>query len=205
MTTLGIWVAAAFTLAALSLLYKENVVFRFAEHVFVGLAAGQALVVGYATIVKDAFTPLGKGDFMPLIPIILGLALYLRFVRPVQVWARVPLALMIATGAAVLARSAIKADVLDQIGATVVPLTGVAGLQIFNNLVLIVGVLGVLAYFVFTYFRSWSGIYQFPPAVGKWVMMITFGAAFGNAVLGRLSLLVGRVTFLLHDWLGVLQ
>jgi hypothetical protein len=35
--------------------------------------------------------------------------------------------------------------------------------------------------------------------------MISFGASFGYTVMGRLSLLIGRIQFLLKDWLGILQ
>ena len=35
-------------------------------------------------------------------------------------------------------------------------------------------------------------------------MMIAFGALFGNAVMGRMSLMIGRVQFLLGEWLGLL-
>ena len=37
----------------------------------------------------------------------------------------------------------------------------------------------------------------------RYVMMIAFGALFGNAVMGRMSLMIGRVHFLLADWLGL--
>jgi hypothetical protein len=33
--------------------------------------------------------------------------------------------------------------------------------------------------------------------------MITFGAAFGFTVMGRITLLVGRFDFLFNDWLGL--
>jgi hypothetical protein len=33
--------------------------------------------------------------------------------------------------------------------------------------------------------------------------MVTFGASFGYTVMGRISLLVGRLTFLFQDWLGL--
>ena len=36
------------------------------------------------------------------------------------------------------------------------------------------------------------------------MMMIGFGATFGNVVQGRISILLGRLQFLLHDWLGVI-
>ena len=41
--------------------------------------------------------------------------------------------------------------------------------------------------------------------VGIWVLMITFGASFGYTVMGRVSLLVGRLTYLFKDWLGLIS
>jgi hypothetical protein len=34
--------------------------------------------------------------------------------------------------------------------------------------------------------------------------MVTFGAAFGLTVMSRMSLLIGRIDFLLRDWLHLL-
>jgi hypothetical protein len=35
-------------------------------------------------------------------------------------------------------------------------------------------------------------------------MMVFFGATFGYTVMSRVSLLIGRMEFLLGDWLGLL-
>ena len=40
---------------------------------------------------------------------------------------------------------------------------------------------------------------------GIYLLMISFGASFGYTVMGRLSLLIGRVRFLLFDWLVLPQ
>jgi hypothetical protein len=34
--------------------------------------------------------------------------------------------------------------------------------------------------------------------------MVTFGASFGYTVMARISLLTGRVQYLLRDWLGLI-
>ncbi len=41
--------------------------------------------------------------------------------------------------------------------------------------------------------------------VGIWVLMITFGAAFGYTVMGRIALLAIRFEFLLDDWLWLID
>jgi hypothetical protein len=35
--------------------------------------------------------------------------------------------------------------------------------------------------------------------------MIGFGASFGNTVMARVSLLIGRVQFLLTDWIHIIK
>jgi len=41
--------------------------------------------------------------------------------------------------------------------------------------------------------------------VGIWYLMITFGAAFGFTVMGRIALLAARVEFLFDDCLWLID
>ena len=43
----GTILAIFLTLAAYSFLYKDNLLFKFAEHIFIGVAAGYIVVVQY--------------------------------------------------------------------------------------------------------------------------------------------------------------
>ncbi len=45
--TVGLWVAAFFTLAILSFLYRDNPFYRFAEHAFIGVSAAFWMTVGF--------------------------------------------------------------------------------------------------------------------------------------------------------------
>jgi len=40
--------------------------------------------------------------------------------------------------------------------------------------------------------------------IGVVFLMVSFGASFGYTVMARISLLIGRMYFLMHDWLGVI-
>ncbi len=42
------------------------------------------------------------------------------------------------------------------------------------------------------------------PTIGRYLMLIAFGAAFGNTVMTRMNLLIGRLIFLLRDVLGLM-
>ena len=94
-------------------------------------------------------------------------------------------------------RNTVGSQVVTQIYATLLkPNT-------FNNVLIVLGVAASLSYFFF----SWEskGVLAVPSKIGRIVMMITFGAAFGNTVMGRMSLLIGRLQYLWGTWLGVMK
>ncbi len=195
---IGIWVAALLTIAAYSFLYKENKFYRAAEHIYVGIGAGYSIVMGYSNILSKAWNPMVKeGQLYLLIPMVLGALLFTRFVRQVSWAARIPLAFLVGMGAAVALRGAIEQQFVKQIQATMVPLST------FNNLLLVFGTIGVLTYFFFTFPKN--RVISVGSNIGRWVMMVTFGAAFGNGVMGRVSLSIGIMQFLFGDWIKLIR
>jgi hypothetical protein len=70
-----------------------------------------------------------------------------------------------------------------------------------GNIVLVVGVLSALVYFFFS--KPHKGPLGKVARVGVYVLMIAFGASFGYTVMARISLLFGRMYFLLSEWLRV--
>jgi len=60
----------------------------------------------------------------------------------------------------------------------------------------------VMSYFFFTVGKE-SKFIQGSGRIGRYIMMIGFGTAFGNTVQGRISLFLNRLTFLLTDWMGI--
>lgn len=68
------------------------------------------------------------------------------------------------------------------------------------TVIIVVGVLSTLIYFYFS--KPHTGALGVTARVGIWFIMISFGAHFGYTVMGRVSLLIGRVQFLIDDWVG---
>ena len=57
-----IWVGAFCTLGILSVLYRENKLFRLCEHLFVGLSLGFGIFLGWRDVLKpDWWTPMVHG------------------------------------------------------------------------------------------------------------------------------------------------
>ena len=49
---IGAWLAALLTLSILSFLFKENPVYKAAEHLFVGISAGWGVVIAYWQVIQ---------------------------------------------------------------------------------------------------------------------------------------------------------
>lgn len=193
------WVGALVTIGAFSYLFKENALYRAIEHIYVGAAAGYSITIGYQNLVTKAWQPaIEKGQFLVIIPVILGLLLFGPYFGSNLGWTRrYPLSFIIGIGSGITIRSAIIEQFTKQLASTALPLTSI------KNIVIVVGVLATLSYFFFTF--KPSGPLTAASNLGKWFIMITFGAAFGNAIMGRVSLIIGRVQFMFGDWIHLIK
>jgi hypothetical protein len=71
------------------------------------------------------------------------------------------------------------------------------------SVILLIGVMCTLAYFFFS--REHKGALGVASRIGIIFVMVGFGAAFGYTVMARISLLIGRLQFLLGPWLGIIE
>ncbi len=202
-TNPGVWVAAFFTLAIYSFLYGDNPIYKFSEHLFVGLGAAHAAVMGWEAVIRQAWTPLTtKGELWLLGAIIGGLMLLTRWFRPIAWLSRIPLGFMAGVAGGLSARSAVDTQFWRQIASTVsMKLTEV------NNIIYVLIVVTTLTYFLFA-FNDRSGFGRGIKGIGligQYMMMIAFGASLGSTIMARLSLVIARLDFLFRNWLGVLK
>lgn len=202
---LQIWIAAFFTLALFSFLYKDNQFYKFAEHVFAGLSAGyQVGLIWNAVILQQLVIPISDGGrWWLVVPGVMGLLMFSRFFRNLHWVSRISLAFVMGTTAGVFLLSELHGKVLPQAQATMVSLNPSAGIgAMILALIVVVGVVTTLIYFYFS--KEHTGVLGGAAKVGIWFIMISFGAHFGYTVMGRISLLIGQAHFLIFDWLGSL-
>ncbi len=201
MTAFGIWLGALLTLCIYSFLYRDNPLYKFAEHVYVGISAGYFVAQEYYNVVlPNLWRPLVSDfphRFYLLVPGVLGLMVFFAFSRKHNWLLRYPLSFVVGMGAGLTITAMLSADVMAQVQATALPLNSV------NNVLLIAGVLATLVYFFFS--AEHKGVVGGTATLGVWYLMVAFGAAFGYTVMARISLLIGRMQFLLGDWLHLLK
>jgi len=228
-----ITLAAFLTLAILSFLYKDNPYYKFAEHLFVGVSAAYWMCVGFwstfvgnfiprvsSTLAGFFGVPFKEFNVFYLAPLILGIMLLMRLSSKAGWIARWPLSFIVGTTAGLNLIRYLRSDFVSQVSNTFVPLlvdwkgigpffstfslsaSGQFALSL-TNWVIFVGTFCGLVYFFFS--KEHKGFYGGASRLGIWVLMVTFGASFGYTVMGRVSLLVGRLTFLFQDWLGMIS
>jgi len=228
--------AAFLTLSIMSFLYQDNVFYKFAEHLFVGISAAYWMCLGFWTTIVGNLVPrlsqsmsdyfqvpyiASEYNFFFYIPVVLGFLLLMRLSSKAGWISRWPLAFIVGTTAGLNFIRYLRSDFIKQISSTFVPLLGtewngfghfMSNLNlsatgqltvIVSNWVIFVGVFCGLVYFFFS--KEHRGAFGRASRVGIWILMITFGASFGYTVMGRISLLVGRITFLFKDWLELIS
>jgi len=212
--TSGAWVGVFLTLAVYSFLYKENPIFRFAEHSFV--AAGVGYWIAYnvyycydlAIGVPGGESGMYAGQWWWIFAFLLGIIYYFVLTKKYFWIYRYSLAIIVGVGAGLTLRTIVQAQFLSLVLATFLNLSPTdtagnliifnpaspAGASLINNLLILVLVFGSIIYFFFT---SETGVIKNIGRIGRIALMTAFGAAYGNTIMTRMNLFIGRTQYLL--------
>jgi hypothetical protein len=194
-------IGAILTLAIFSFLYRDNPAYKMAESLLIGLSIGYFLVITWNnSLVALLFRPLfDDGRLSLIIPLALGLMMFGRFHSKTAAISRIPIAVVIGAGAGAAIPAMLGARTMVQMSATIAPLWSESDSLNLSGIVVLIGVISTLAYFYFS--REHRGALGQVAKVGTWFLMIFFGVTFGFTVMSRMSTLIGRVEFLLVDFL----
>jgi len=222
--TIGVWLAAILTLFIMSFLAGDNPFYKTAESIVIGVSAAYWMVLSFWTGIVDkllvniipdttrawavpGLPESAQFNWIYLIPLVLSCMLIWRL-SPKGGWiARWPLAFVIGTTAGFRLLSHLESDFLLQIKSTITSLyvVGADGFQFWPSVSAVVILLSVLCCLVYFFFSmEHKGVVGKTARVGIYVLMVTFGAAFGLTVMGRITLLTERFDFLFDDWLHLL-
>ena len=194
---LGLWTGFLLMLMIYSYpLYKENPVFRFAEHTYVAVMLGINFVVMVTNVNRIAIQPLIGGEIHYIIPILLGLCMYFLLVPDYRWVSRYPIALLVGAGFGLGMRGVLLTNLLGQVISTITAPEAGDMMAWFNFAWIAVGTICSVMYFLLTY--EHTGALQYPTKLGRWFFMLGLGAYFGNTVLFRMSMLSGRAQFFLQ-------
>lgn len=205
---LGLLVGFLLTLCIYSYVIGDNVLYRLAVHILIGVTAAYAAVL----VVQRVFLPIFRqfqddpgnaANLWWLVPLVLVLLLVLKLIRPVAWVGNSAVAALIGVGSAVALVGAVAGTLLPQITAT-------NGQNLIVSVVAALLTICTLLYFQFTGRADdegalvQAGWQRVVSGVGRTVLMITFGALFAGLLSTSLVLLTERVGFFLTGFLDML-
>jgi hypothetical protein len=201
---LGLWIGFVLTLMVFSYLLGDNILYRLAVYVFVGLAAGFVTIVTVESVLLPWIrAALAAGGIDSLIlgflPLLLGVLLLFKSTRRLSRLGNLALALIVGVGAAVALVGAVSGTLLPLAASTSAP----AADDALNGFLIVVGVISTLVYFQYAARRTASGAVQrgmvirTVSAVGQGFIVVTLGALYGGAILTGLVVFSERIAFLL--------
>ena len=131
--------------------------------------------------------------FIYLIPFILGIFMILRLVPKLGWLARWAIAYIVGMAAGLRFYGYLNSNILIQIKASAIDFSTDWG-TIINGLIVFIGTISGLIYFFYS--TEHKGVVGRLSRIGIYFLMIKFGASFGFAVMGRISLLIGQLNYL---------
>lgn len=208
----ALWSLIAFvlTLAVLSYAIGDNPLFRIAIYTFIGISAGYfAAILIDQVIIPRLITPLlspSASVGLMAIPLLLSLLLLARLSRRLSFLGSLPMAFLVGVGAAVIINGALFGTLFTQVRAAGLPFTPAQSSPSgwLTGIVLLFGTMTTLVYFQFTGRRepgkgivrpSWV---EWMARIGQVFIAITLGAFFAGVILASLTVLIGRLDFILQ-------
>ena len=219
-----IFIGGIATLGIYTFLIKENPIYRFFEHLFIGIATGFVPILTIQNFLwPNILSPLLGFDVVVypdgsvvkgyqfsylayLVPMAFGSLYYTIFSARFSWLSKLVIGFSLGAAAG-MSFKGFFAEMIPQLLSSFKPLVVFNGpslniLSSLSNVIFVVTLLVVMWYFFFTIKFEGAGA-RVVNTSGRWLMMVCFGAFFGSTVMARMALLVERVGFMTIEWWGV--
>ena len=195
---IGKWVYAFYILSIFSyFLYKDSPFYRFAEFSSVGAALANFVVANGRYLYNSTWIPLLEGELIQIIPLILGISILLTLSRKTAWMSRPAMGVLIGAGAGLAIRTIVETQFVAQIEQMIIPIIG-GNVTPLDNLILVGFPLCIIPFFLFS--KKHEGPLGQVVRVGRYAMMIAFGALFGTGVVYRITWLSNQILVLLRTF-----
>ena len=212
-----IWMLVSFilTLLVFSYLLGDNVLFRLATYLFVGISAGYVTtIIIYQVIWPRIVLPLVNGTnderILAAVPLLLGALLLFKLFPRLSSIGSIPMGYLVGIGAALAVGGAVMGTIFSQVGGTIAlfdfrtqATQSVSPLiRVIEAILILLGTLSTLIFFHFstraqraTEVKRAKWI-ETLSKIGQVFIAITFGALFAGVYLTAIAALVDRLDFI---------
>ena len=212
-------VSSLLTVMVMSYLLGDNVFFRMAAHLFIGITAAYVVLLIFNEIIWPyLISPMINSTWIERlwlgIPILLILLLIIGQIKKFAWMGRLPIAYLAGLAAAIAIGGAVFGTLIPQSRAIIDSFDpdnfsaadgGFSGLKIVDAVVMLVGTIGTLSYFYFgrkqkpemeTDLMKRPIIFEVLSKVGQVFIGITLGAVFAGIFSSTLLALIDRILFI---------
>jgi hypothetical protein len=205
---IGAWGGFVLTLLVFSYLLGDNLLYRLAVHVFIGMTAAYLTVVIVESVIlpfaRSTFGTLALGGILfGMLPVLLAVLLLLKSRPRIGGIGNVGMAFVVGVGAAVA--------LVGAVGGTLIPLfieTSVGAPDPVDTVIILLGVVCTLLYFNYLARRQPNGevrrgrVLGILYIIGEGFIAVTLGALYAAAILSSLTIFSERVGFLVARIMG---
>jgi len=190
-TLLG-FIQFAMVISVWSYLFKENIFSKTATTITIAISTVHAFMYNFSNASDMAITPLLEGDYIYIIPIILGLLLYTRLSTKYSWLASYSYSVSLGLGTGATLSTLFSSNVANLIVNTAQqPFLGTGLFDQLSGLLLFVGTLLALTYWIFT--KEAVGLFGTGVRIGRWFLMISIGLLYAEDVVWSQSLFVAAM------------
>ena len=202
----GAFLGFVLTIFIFSYIWGDNLLFRIATHLFIGVAAGYVVIVVIQNIIlPQMIFPFVDGSqnekIFAILFLILGALMLMKISPRLNRFGNPALAYLVGVGAAAAIGGAVFGTVFPQ---ALSSMNVFDENNLFNALWILVGTLTTLLYFQFGIRRKSSedegpqlpAWIEMISKVGQFFIAITFGALFSGVYLAAVTALIERASYL---------
>ena len=221
---LGAIIGFALTIMVLSYIIGDNILFRLAIYIFIGVASGYAAVlilynVLWYQVLVPIFQMISTGETDGLLTyaihvlpaVILGIWMLTKASPRLSRGGTPVLAFLTGVGAATVIAGAVRGTIFPQVGASANLMNIQSGPSelnelvgwFINGLIILAGTVTTLIYFQFGVKRQEEGVpvqrsvfLEYLSTAGQGFIVITLGVLFVGVYLATLTALIDRVSYL---------
>ena len=188
-------IMGSLAMMAWSIMYRETFWYRIAEDLTIGVMGGYVMATITNNTVNNFIIPMTQGEFLNIVPIIMGILMWTQLSKDYRWMARTPLSFITGIGAAIAMKGAVYGNILAPIGAIATPPTGDA-MVFVNHIIAAIATITAVMYFFFTI--KPTGALGPVNRLGRLLMMVGFGSIAGSSVLSNTTFLYNRAQWFIN-------
>lgn len=191
-------------LAILSLLIKDNPLYRIVEHIAIGGGVAHLLIFGIDSMFSSGIKPALEGKTLLFIPVILSILSLSRLTK-FKWLSRYTNAILIGVGVGLMLATTIQGQIINNIKVIGDMILGATNtFELASGIFASIGLISGMTYFIYT--KEQKGLLGNSARLGRFFLMAAFGIQWSMEVswfLGSFSGQIEKVVFGIMSLLGM--